>query len=97
MFNIFIFPAEISVNIIVKFINGIIEYKGVVSNSTINTIKLGKNDINVNGVNALCASLNVLDVLAIEILNPLINIEYAIITTTANTKLIGVYIIFMPS
>ena len=31
-----------------------------------NTTKLGKNDINVNGVSALCASLNVFEVLAIE-------------------------------
>ena len=39
----------------------------------------------LSGVNALWASLNVFDVLAIAIHNPLTKNEYAIITKTANT------------
>ena len=53
IFNKFIFPAAISVNIIVKLRKGTIDNIGVVCNPTIKTIKLGKNDIKVNGVNAL--------------------------------------------
>ena len=43
----------------------------------------GKSDINVNGVKALCAYLNALEVDAIAIHNPLIKNEYVTITTTA--------------
>ena len=53
MFNKFIVPLFISVNINVKFTNGIIESIGVVVIPIINAIIPGKNDINVNGVNAL--------------------------------------------
>ena len=53
--------------------------------------------MNVNGVNALCASLNVFDVLAIEIHKPLMKKEYAIITTIAKIIVIGVNIISIPS
>ena len=60
-------------------------------------MKLGKNDINVSGVNALCASLKVFDVLAIDIHSPLTNNEYAIITTIAKIMLDALYIISTPS
>ena len=86
-----------SVNITVKFKNGIIDNNGVPSTPTINAIIPGKNEINVNGVNALCASLNVFDVLAIAMHRPLMKNEYAIITTTANIKLSAVNIISIPS
>ena len=97
IFNISIVPLLISVNINVKFKNGTIESIGVVVIAIINAIIPGKNDINVKGVNALCASLNVFDVLAIEMHNPLIKKEYAIITTTANNILIGENIVSIPS
>jgi len=53
--------------------------------------------MNVNGVNALCASLKVLELLAIAMHNPLIKNEYAIIIITDNNILIGLNIIFNPS
>ena len=77
-----------SVNNSVKFRNGIIESIGVVSTPTINAIIPGKNDINVSGVKALCASLNVFDLLAIDMHKPLMKNEYAIITIIANIKLV---------
>ena len=97
IFNISIVPLLISVNIKVKFINGIIESIGVVVIPIINAIIPGKNDINVRGVNALCASLNVFDVLAILIHNPLIKNEYAIITIIANIIVDGEYMTSIPS
>ena len=51
----------------------------------------------VNGVKALCASLKVLDVLAIAIHSPLINNDITIITITANTILVIENIISIPS
>lgn len=78
-----IFPAVISVNMVVKFRNGIIAISGVVLIPIIKAIIPGNNDINVNGVSALCASLNVFDVDAIAIHSPLIKNEYVIITTIA--------------
>ena len=45
--------------------------------------------MNVIGVNALCASLNVEDLLDTAIHIPLIRKEYAIITTKANIRLIA--------
>ena len=75
MLIISIFPALISVNINVKFKNGTIANNGVVVILIIKAIILGKKDMNVNGVSALWASLNVLDILAIAIHNPLINKE----------------------
>ena len=78
-----IFPAVISVNIVVKFKNGIIDISGVVVIPIIKAIIPGNNDINVNGVRALWASLNVLEVEAIAIHSPLIKNEYVIITIIA--------------
>lgn len=78
-----IFPAVISVNMVVKFKNGIIDINGVVVIPIIKAIIPGNNDINVNGVRALCASLNVFDVDAIAIHSPLIKKEYVIITMMA--------------
>ena len=49
----------------------------------INATIPGKKDINVKGANALCDSLKVFEPLAIEIHNPLINIEYVIIMNMA--------------
>ena len=46
----------------------------------INAIIPGKNEINVNGVKALCASLKVLHLLATAMHTPAINIEYKTIT-----------------
>ena len=79
IFITFILPALVSLNIIEKFKNGIIEYSVVVGIPTINAIIPGNIAKNVNGVKALCASLNVFDILAIAIDNPLINKEYIII------------------
>ena len=70
---------------------------GVVERFIIKATIPGKKDIKVNGVNALCASLNVLEVLAMAIHNPLTKKEYAIITTTANRMVIGSYMILIPS
>lgn len=78
-----IFPAVISVNMVVKFKNGITDINGVVVIPTMKAIIPGNKDINVNGVKALCASLNVLDVDAIAIQSPLIKKEYVIITRMA--------------
>jgi hypothetical protein len=50
----------------------------------INAIIPGKNEIKVTGVRALCASLNVFDLLAIAIHKPLISKEYPIITIHEN-------------
>lgn len=97
IFTTFIVPLLISVNSNVKFKNGTKESIGVVVIPIINAIIPGKKDINVRGVNALCASLNVLEVLAIAIHNPLIKKEYAIITITANTIVSGEYITSIPS
>ena len=77
------FPAVISVNMVVKFKNGIIAINGVVVIPIIKAIIPGNKDMNVNGVRALCASLNVFDVEAIAIHSPLIKNEYVIITTMA--------------
>lgn len=78
-----IFPAVISVNMVVKFKNGITDINGVVVIPTMNAIIPGNRDINVNGVKALCASLKVFDVDAIAIQSPLIKKEYVIITRMA--------------
>ena len=78
-----IFPAVISVNMVVKFKNGIIAISGVVVIPIIKAIIPGKSDINVNGVKALWASLNVFDVDAMAIHSPLIKKEYVIITMMA--------------
>ena len=64
--------------------NGTIESAVVVLRFNINTISPGNIAINVNGVKALWASLNVLHLLAIAIAKPLINNEYVIITNKAN-------------
>ena len=78
-YKIFKFPLAISVNIILKFINGIIDKIALLLIFNKNTIIPGKNAINVSGVRALCASLKDADILAIAIHNPLIIIEKAII------------------
>ena len=78
-----ILPAVISVNIVVKFKNGIIDINGVVVTPIMKAIIPGNKDMNVNGVSALCASLNVFDVDAIAIHSPLIKKEYVIITMMA--------------
>ena len=70
------FPAVISVNMVVKFKNGIMLLNDVVVIPIIKAIIPGNKDINVNGVRALCASLNVFDVEAIAIHSPLIKNEY---------------------
>lgn len=75
IFRILIFPAVISSNNRVKFKNGTSDNKVDEEISSINAIIPGKKAINVNGVNELCASLNVLDLLAIAIHNPLIKNE----------------------
>lgn len=92
-----IFPAVISVNMVVKFKNGIIAINGVVVIPIMNAIIPGNKDINVNGVKALCASLKVFDVLAMDMHSPLTNNEYAIITTIAKIMLDALYIISTPS
>ena len=81
--SMLMFPAVISVNMVVKFKNGIIAINGVVVIPIIKAIIPGNNDINVNGVRALWASLNVLEVEAIAIHSPLIKNEYVIITIIA--------------
>ena len=53
MCRILILPAVISVNIVVKFKNGIIEINGVVVIPIIKAIIPGKRDIKVKGVKAL--------------------------------------------
>ena len=63
----------------------------------INATIPGKKDTNVKGANALCDSLKVFEPLAIEIHNPLINIEYVIIMNMAMIILWALYIIFIPS
>ena len=78
-----IFPAVISVNMVVKFKNGMIAINGVVVIPIMKAIIPGNKDMNVNGVRALCASLNVLEVEAIAIHSPLIKKEYVIITIMA--------------
>ena len=70
---------------------------GVAEMSIINAIIPGKNEINVSGVKALWASLNVFEVLAMEMHNPLINIEYAIIINNPTTILDALYIVFASS
>ena len=62
-----------------------------------NAIIPGNIDINVSGVSALCASLNVFDVLAIAIDKPLIKSEYVIITIIANIVASKDKFIFIPS
>ena len=81
--NMLMFPAVISVNMVVKFKNGMIAINGVVVIPIMKAIIPGNKDMNVNGVRALCASLNVLEVEAIAIHSPLIKNEYVIITTIA--------------
>lgn len=75
MFNQFAFPAVRSVKTTVKFKNGIMDNIGVPVTPIIKAIIPGKKDIKVSGVRALCASLKVLDVLAIAIHSPLMKIE----------------------
>lgn len=83
IYKAFIFPAVISVNMVVKFKNGIIAIKGVVVIPIMKAIIPGNKETNVNGVSALCASLNVFDVDAMAIHSPLIKKEYVIITMMA--------------
>ena len=64
-----------SVKINVKFKNGTRERRALVFKLIKNAIIPGKNDINMTGVRALCASLNVLHLLATAIFNPLIRKE----------------------
>ena len=68
-------PLVISVKIKVKLINGIKAKILVVWILIIKAIIPGKNEIKVRGVKALCASLNVLELLAIAIHKPLIKKE----------------------
>ena len=70
-----IFPLATSVKFILKLMKGIIESKALLGILIRNTIMPGKNEINVNGVKALWASLNVLDMLATAIHKPLIIME----------------------
>ena len=77
-----------SVNSNVKLRNGTSDNSGLGAMSIIKAIIPGKKDTNINGVSALCASLNVLHLLAIAMHKPLIKNENAIITIAANIKLI---------
>lgn len=81
----------------VKFKNGTKDKRAEDFISIINAIIPGKKEINVSGVNALCASLKVLDLLAIAMHNPLIKKEYEIITTIENIRLPKDSIKFVPS
>ena len=79
--NMFRLPLVISVNITLKFKNGIIDNIALVFMFSMNAIIPGKKAINVSGVKALWASLKVLDILAIAIHKPLVMIENAIMIT----------------
>ena len=70
---------------------------GVVFTLIMKAIIPGNKDIKVNGVKALCASLNVLHVLAIDIHNPLMKKEYTTMIMKAIIMVIGVNIMFKPS
>ena len=75
MFMYSTFPFVMSVNNIVKFRNGTKDNTTFVLIFIMKAIIPGKNDINVSGVNALCALLNVADLLATAIQSPLIKNE----------------------
>ena len=65
----------ISVKIIVIFKNGMNAIRLLEGMLIMKAIIPGKNEINVSGVRALCASLNVFDFEAIAIQRPLIKNE----------------------
>ena len=80
-------PFTRSVNMRVKFKNGTKDSTALDLTSTIKAIILGKNEMNVSGVKALWASLNVFDLEAIAMHRPLIKKEYATMTMKANMRL----------
>lgn len=75
MFSTSTEPFVISVKRSVKFKNGTKEKRALDLISTMKAIILGKNEMNVIGVRALWASLNVLDLEAMEMHRPLIKKE----------------------
>ena len=79
--NMFRLPLVISVNMMLKLINGIIDNNQLFDMFNMKAIIPGKKAMNVSGVKALWASLKVLDILAIAMHKPLIMIENAIIIT----------------
>lgn len=81
MFSVSTVPFVMSVKRSVKFRNGTKEKSALDLISTIKAIMLGKKEMKVIGVRALCASLNVLDFEAMAMHRPLIKKEYAIMTT----------------
>ena len=79
--NMFRLPLVISVNMMLKLINGVIDNNQLFDMFNMKAIIPGKKAMNVSGVKALWASLKVLDILAIAIHKPLIMIENAMIIT----------------
>ena len=79
--NMFRLPLVISVNMMLKLINGVIDNNQLFDMFNMKAIIPGKKAMNVSGVKALWASLKVLDILAIAIHKPLIIIENAMIIT----------------